>query len=81
MLKQDVVIPLAKDSLTYTYMKFRDMELDVDRYNYIFIGMVMEQISQRVLKECIQTILDCSNPYCTRQQIADEIVNHFGVEQ
>lgn len=80
MLKQDVVIPLAKDSLAYTYMKFRDMELDVDRYNYIFIGMVMEQMCQRVLNQCIETILDCSIQYCTREQIANEIKEHFGLE-
>ena len=33
-----------------------------------------------IVRECIDTVSDCSVEYCTRPQIVSEIKQHFGVE-
>ena len=38
------------------------------------------KFAQLIVKECIDTVSDCSVEYCTRPQIVSEIREHFGVE-
>jgi hypothetical protein len=40
-----------------------------------------EKFAELIVKECIDTVSDCSVEYCTRSQIASEIKQHFGVEE
>ena len=39
------------------------------------------RFAELIVKECIDTISDCSVEYCTRPQIVSEIKQHFGVEE
>ena len=39
-----------------------------------------EKFAELIVKECIDTVLDCTVEYSTRPQIADELREHFGVE-
>jgi len=39
------------------------------------------KFAQLIVKECIDTVSDCSVEYCTRPQIVSEIREHFGVEE
>ena len=41
----------------------------------------LEKFAELIVKECIDTISDCSVEYCTRPQIASEIREHFGVTE
>ena len=38
------------------------------------------KLVELIVRECIDTISDCSVEYCTRPQIVGEIKEHFGVE-
>ena len=40
-----------------------------------------EKFAELIVKECIDTVSDCSVEYCTRPQIVSEIKQHFGVEE
>ena len=40
-----------------------------------------EKFAELIVKECIDTVSDCSIEYCTRPQIVNEIKEHFGVEE
>jgi hypothetical protein len=40
----------------------------------------IEKFAKLIIKECIDTVLDCSVEYTTRPQVAIEIKEHFGVE-
>jgi hypothetical protein len=40
----------------------------------------IEKFAKLIVKECIDTVLDCSVEYTTRPQVAIEIKEHFGVE-
>ena len=40
-----------------------------------------EKFAELIVKECMDTISDCSMEYCTRPQIVSEIKEHFGVEE
>ncbi len=40
----------------------------------------MEKFAELIVRECIDTVLDCTVEYSTRPQIADELREHFGVE-
>ena len=46
-------------------------------YNEIFLP----KFAELIVKECIDTVSDCSVEYCTRPQIVSEIKQHFGVEE
>ena len=51
--------------------------LDCDEYTPLF----NEKFAELIVRECIDTISDCSIEYCTRPQIVNEIKQHFGVEE
>jgi len=40
-----------------------------------------EVFAELIVKECADTVSDCSVEYCTRSQIVKEIKEHFGVEE
>jgi hypothetical protein len=40
----------------------------------------IEKFAELIVRECIDTVSDCSVEYCTRPQIVNEIKQHFGVE-
>lgn len=40
----------------------------------------MEKFAELIVKECIDSVLDCSVEYCKRSQIAQEIKERFGVQ-
>ena len=42
---------------------------------------IFEKFAELIVRECIETIADCSVEYCTRPQIVSEIKQHFGVRQ
>ena len=41
---------------------------------------ILEQFAELIVRECIDTVLDCSVEYTTRPRIAQELKQHFGVE-
>ena len=41
----------------------------------------LKKFAELIVRECIDTISDCSMEYCTRPQIVIEIKEHFGVEE
>jgi hypothetical protein len=41
---------------------------------------MMTKFAELIVRECIDTVSDCSVEYCTRPQIVNEIKQHFGVE-
>ena len=41
----------------------------------------IEKFAELIVRECIDTVSDCSVEYCTRPQIVSEIREHFGVEE
>jgi hypothetical protein len=41
----------------------------------------LELFAELIVRECIDTVLDCTVEYSTRPQIADELREHFGVEE
>ncbi len=43
--------------------------------------IIPEKFAELIVKECIDTVLDCTVEYSTRPQIADELREHFGVEK
>ena len=45
------------------------------------IKITMDIFAELIVRECIDTISDCSIEYCTRPQIISEIKKHFGVEE
>ena len=40
----------------------------------------LQKFAELIVKECIDTVLDCTVEYTTRPQVANEIKQHFGVE-
>jgi hypothetical protein len=40
-----------------------------------------EKFAELIIRECIDTVLDCTVEYSTRPQIADELREHFGVKE
>ena len=40
-----------------------------------------EVFAKLIIQECIDTVLDSSVEYATRTQIAEELKEHFGVEE
>ena len=49
----------------------------------LFLREVFDQakFAELIVKECIDTVLDCTVEYTTRLQVANEIKEHFGVEE
>ncbi len=40
----------------------------------------LAKFAELIVRECMDTVSDCSVEYCTRTQIVSEIKEHFGVE-
>ncbi len=40
-----------------------------------------QKFAELIVRECIDTVSDCSIEYCTRPQIVSEIREHFGVKE
>ena len=40
-----------------------------------------QKFAELIVRECIDTVSDCSIEYCTRPQIVNELKEHFGVEK
>ena len=40
-----------------------------------------QKFAELIVRECIDTVSDCSIEYCTRPQIVNELKEHFGVEE
>ena len=53
---------------------------DLPTVRLAFYGFDKEKFAQLIVRECIDTVSDCSVEYCTRPQIISEIKQHFGVE-
>jgi hypothetical protein len=49
--------------------------------DYDDVTKFAEKFAELIVRECIDTISDCSVEYCTRPQIVSEIKEHFGVEK
>lgn len=55
-------------------------------FNHMGISLVIgieeyhQKFAELIVRECIDTISDCSIEYCTRPQIVNEIKEHFGVK-
>ena len=48
---------------------------------YQFYTDELKKFAELIVKECIDTVLDSSVEYATRPQIAEELKEHFGVEE
>lgn len=61
-------------------MNKRIKELALECYNP-YSNFDHEKFAELIVKECIDTVLDSSVEYATRPQIAEELKEHFGVEE
>ena len=52
-----------------------------DTMTYEGLLQFSEKFAELIVKECIDTVLDCTVEYTTRLQVANEIKEHFGVEE
>jgi len=41
----------------------------------------LAKFAELIVKECVELVLDSSVEYATRPQIAEELKEHFGVEE
>ena len=48
---------------------------------HLFYELMPAKFAELIVKECIDTVLDSSVEYATRPQIAEELKEHFGVEE
>jgi hypothetical protein len=67
----EILIPLAEQSFNYAYQKFKDMDVDPERYHHILIGITMEHFAGLIVKECIDVV-----PWMYEEKIKQ----HFGVK-
>ncbi len=56
-----------------------DLPCSLDDADYTCI--FNENLVKLAIQECIDAVLDCSVEYTTRPQIAEELKEHFGVEE
>ena len=56
-----------------------DLPCSLDDADYTCI--FNENLVKLAIRECIDTVLDSSVEYTTRPQIAEELKEHFGVEE
>ena len=47
---------------------------------YVGTEDTFNKFAELIVRECIDTVSDCSIDYCTRPQIIDEIKDHFGIK-
>ena len=57
------------------------LDSDSDAYEAQICPEDLEYLAELIVKECMDTISDCSMEYCTRPQIVSEIKEHFGVQE
>jgi hypothetical protein len=50
-----------------------------DYYSSVMIDL--ERFAEKIVRECIDIVLDSSVEYATRPQVAEELKEHFGVEE
>jgi hypothetical protein len=50
-------------------------------YDEDWFYLYNKKFAKLIVRECIDTVSDCSVEYCTRPQIVNEIKQHFGVEE
>jgi len=50
-----------------------------DPYSSVMVDL--ERFAEKIVWECIDIVLDSSVEYATRPQIAEELKEHFGVEE
>jgi hypothetical protein len=50
-----------------------------DYYSSVMVDL--ERFAEKIVRECIDIVLDSSVEYATRPQIAEELKEHFGVEE
>ena len=50
-------------------------------YTSSYVNFDREKFAELIVRECIDTVLDCTVEYSTRPQIADELREHFGVDK
>lgn len=55
-----------------------DFPLEPETIYYLKLSD-FEKFASLIVRECIDTVSDCSIEYCTRPQIVSEIKEHFGV--
>ena len=61
--------------------KFKETE-STHRGAQVLIGLdEIEKFAELIVKECIDTVLDSTVEHATRPQIAEELKEHFGVEE
>lgn len=68
--------------------RIRELAVQAGLEELLWIGVkgsedaqAVEKFAELIVKECIDTVLDCTVEYSTRPQIADELREHFGVEE
>jgi hypothetical protein len=50
-------------------------------YDEDWFYLYNKKFAELIVRECIDTVSDCTVEYCTRPQIVSEIKQHFGVEE
>jgi hypothetical protein len=50
-------------------------------YDEDWFYLYNKKFAELIIKECIDTVSDCTVEYCTRPQIVSEIKQHFEVEE
>jgi len=79
-MNENVIIPIVENSFKYAYQKFKEFDLDVDKNDAIFIGMVLEQLAQGVVEECLQvinSIKDTNEKNTTIKKVSQKVKKHF----
>jgi hypothetical protein len=65
-------------------IQIKPLIIDGEEYDYEEVMMDgyddLKKFAELIVKECVDTVSDCSVEYCTRPQIVSEIKEHFGVE-
>ena len=69
---------LAEHAKTYANQCTKDIDGDV---SWHWMDYYTEKFAELIVRECIDTVSDCSVEYCTRPQIVSEIKEHFGVKE
>jgi hypothetical protein len=47
----------------------------------VCVSNEMKKFAELIVRECIDIVLDSSVEYATRPQVAEELKEHFGVEE
>ena len=62
--------------------RIRELAEQAGYPDYMTYGqdLVLERFAELIVRECVDTVLDCTVEYTTRPQIANELREHFGVQ-